>query len=56
MVQFHGDFIIRQTGDGCEKPETESPESLAKSKKWWYQKMESRKLSLSNVVRESRSM
>ena len=27
MVQFRGGFISRQTGDGCEKPETKSPES-----------------------------
>ena len=27
MVQFRGGFVSGQTGDGCEKPETESPES-----------------------------
>ena len=27
MVQFRGGFVSGQTGDGCEKPETENPES-----------------------------
>ena len=27
MVKFRGGFISGQTGDGCEKPETKSPES-----------------------------
>ena len=27
MVQFRGGFVSGQTGDGCEKPEIESPES-----------------------------
>ena len=56
MVQFRGGFVSGQTGDGCEKPETESPESQENRKKWWYRKVESRKISLSHVVRESRSM
>ena len=27
MVQFRGGFVSGQIGDGCEKSETESPES-----------------------------
>ena len=32
MVQFRGGFISGQTGDGCDKPETESPESQESQK------------------------
>ena len=32
MVQFCGGFVSRQTGDGCEIPETESPESVESRK------------------------
>ena len=56
MVQFRGGFISGQTGDRCEKPETESPESQENRKSGGTLKVESRKISLSYVVRESRSM
>ena len=32
MVQFRGGFISGQTGHGCEKPETEDPESQGSRK------------------------
>ena len=58
MIRFRGGFVSGQTGDRCKKPETESRENekvkkvekvvVPESGKW--------RLSLSHVVRESRSL
>ena len=55
VVRFCGGFISGQTGDKKKKPKTENGKSR-NLKKWWKPKVESRKISLSHVVREGRSM